>query len=197
MDGTGKPGPLSLMDGLLSRNSVPPRLVDDSVPPQADIFDILAAAVRAPDHGAVRPWRFHVIAGAARERLGDVFVEALQQREPDVSVDAIEKERNRPLRAPLIIAVCAVVDPSRGEKVPVAEQLSSTASACQNILLAAHAKGYGAIWLTGKNTRDAHVKAAFGLSNDDSIVGFMYIGTPTGPVTQKTRPDARDFTTVW
>jgi nitroreductase len=196
MDGSAKQ-PQSLRDGLLNRLSVPPRLVDGPAPSQADIDDMLAAAVCAPDHGAIRPWRFHVIQGEALNRLGDLFVEALKKREPDAPRETIEKEQSRPLRAPLIIAACAKIDRSRIEKIPAVEQVVAVASACQNILLAAHDKGYGAMLLTGVNARDSHVKAAFGLDGPDEIVGFIYIGTPSGPVFEKERPDPAEFTTIW
>ena len=192
MDGSAKQQQ-SLRDGLLNRQSVPPRLVDGPAPSQADIDDILAAAVCAPDHGTLRPWRFHVIQGDALNRLGDIFVEALKKRR-------MHGERGsplRPLRAPLIIAACAKIDLSRMDKIPALEQVVAVGSACQNILLAAHDKGYGAMMLTGVNARDRHVKAAFGLEGQDEIVGFIYIGTPSGPLFEKERPDPADFTTIW
>ncbi len=196
MDGSAKQQQ-SLRDGLLARQSVPPRLVDGPAPSQAEIDDMLAAAVCAPDHGAIRPWRFHVIQGAALNRLGDIFVEALKKREPDAPRETVEKEQSRPLRAPLIIAACAKVDLSRADKIPPVEQIVAVGSACQNILLAAHDKGYGAMMLTGVNARDTHVKAAFGLDGPDEIVGFIYIGTPSGPSFEKERPDPAEYTTHW
>lgn len=196
MDGSAKQQQ-SLHDGLLTRQSVPPRLVDGPAPSQAEIDDMLAAAVCAPDHGAIRPWRFHVIQGDALNRLGKVFVEALKKREPDAPRETIEKEQSRPLRAPLIIAACAKIDLLRADKIPAVEQIVAVGSACQNILLAAHDKGYGAMVLTGVNARDPHVKAAFGLEEPDEIVGFIYIGTPSGPSFEKERPDPEAFTIVW
>ena len=196
MDGSAKQQQ-SLRDGLLARQSVPPRLIDGPAPSQAEIDDMLMAAVCAPDHGAIRPWRFHVIQGDALNRLGDIFVEALKKRAPDAPRETIEKEQSRPLRAPLIIAACAKIDLSRAEKIPAVEQIVCVGTACQNILLAAHDKGYGAMMLTGVNARDPHVKAAFGLDGPDEIVGFIYIGTPSGPTFEKERPDPEEFTTVW
>ena len=196
MDGSAKQQH-SLRDGLLTRQSVPPRQVDGPAPSQAEIDDMLAAAVCAPDHGAIRPWRFHVIQGDALNRLGDIFVEALKKREPGAPPETIEKEQSRPLRAPFIIVACAKIDQSRIDKIPALEQIVAVGSACQNILLAAHDMGYGAIMLTGANARDPHVKAAFGLGEADEIVGFIYIGTPSGPIFEKERPDPSEFTTIW
>lgn len=196
MDGSAKQN-MSLHDGLLARQSVPPRLVAAPAPAQADIDYMLAAAMCAPDHGAIRPWRFHVIQGAALKRLGEIFVEALLKREPEAPPETIEKEQSRPLRAPLIIVACAKIDQSRADKIPASEQIVAVGAACQNILLAAHERGYGAMMLTGANARDPHVKAAFGLEGPDEIVAFIYIGTPSGPVFEKERPDPANYTKVW
>ncbi|MCH2550189.1 MAG: nitroreductase [Alphaproteobacteria bacterium] len=182
---------------LLNRQSIPPRLVGDPGPTDDDINYMLDAAVRAPDHGAVRPWRFHVIQKQALERLGQVFAEALQRRDKEASNEALEKERKRPLRAPLIITVCAKIDEERTNKIPVVEQVVSAGTACQNILLAAHERGYGAMMLTGANAHDPYVKRAFGLNDRDEIVSFIYIGTPSSQYIEKERPHAQEFTKYW
>ncbi|MEK9833697.1 MAG: nitroreductase family protein, partial [Rhodospirillaceae bacterium] len=67
----------AVLEGLINRNSTPPRLFDGRVPPRADIDRMLEAAMTAPDHGLVRPWRFHIVEGDARHKLGDLFAEAL------------------------------------------------------------------------------------------------------------------------
>ena len=120
-----------------------------------------------------------MIRGEARHRLGEVFADALRRRQPDAADAALEQERRRPLRAPLLIAVAAKLDPQHA-KIPEIEQILSTGAAVQNILLAAHAQGFGAKWLTGANAYDEHVKAALGLAADDRLVGFVHIGTIDG-----------------
>ncbi|PPR13130.1 MAG: putative NAD(P)H nitroreductase YdjA [Alphaproteobacteria bacterium MarineAlpha12_Bin1] len=182
---------------LLNRQSIPPRLVGDPGPTDDDIKYMLDAAVRAPDHGAIRPWRFHVIQKQALNRLGQIFAEALHRRDKEVSNEALEKERRRPLRAPLIITVCAKIDLERVDKIPIVEQVVSAGTACQNILLAAHERGYGAMMLTGANAHDPYVKRAFGLNDSDEIVSFIYIGTPSSSYIEKERPNAQDFTKYW
>ena len=183
---------IDVMQALLQRQSTPPRLMADAGPTADDVNDILAAAVTAPDHGAVRPWRFVVIEGDDRKRLGEVFAEALKARDPEASAEAVEKELGRPLRAPTVIAVMARVVHDR-PNVPPVEQIVATACAAQNMLLAAQAKGFGAIMLTGKNAQDPIVKRFFGLEPADELVAFVYIGRPDGPQPAKPRPDARDF----
>jgi nitroreductase len=198
MDGTTSPlePDNALLAALLRRNSTPPVLLDDPAPDDAALAAMFAAAVRVPDHGAMRPWRFHVIRGDARFALGELFVAALRRRSPDADAREVVKERSRPLRAPLIVAVCAEIVPDAA-KVPPVEQISSASAAVHTLMLAANAQGYGAIWLTGANARDAGVKAAFGLADKDAIVGFVYLGTPTGAVPDKPRPDPGEFVSEW
>lgn len=184
---------MNAFDAILARKSTPPRLMGDAGGPSAaDVQDLLAAAVTAPDHGAVRPWRFVVIEGEDRAKLGEVFAHALKSRDPDASPEALAKELNRPMRAPTVIAVMARVTHDR-PNVPPVEQIVATACAAQNILLAAEAKGYGAIMLTGKNAQDPIVKRFFGLAAADELVAFLYIGKPEGPQPEKERPDPSAF----
>ncbi|MDP6388347.1 MAG: nitroreductase [Alphaproteobacteria bacterium] len=187
---------MDTMQALMSRISVPPKLLGDPAPEGADLDELLAAAMRAPDHGALQPWRFLIVRGEARARLGEVFVDALKKRDPAADEEAIEKERNRPLHAPMIVVAYAKVDPSI-EKVPVVEQIVSTGTAAYNIMLAAQAKGYGAIMLTGANAYDSTVKSALGLQASDAIVAFIHLGTPIKQVSDKRRPDAQDFVSEW
>jgi nitroreductase len=170
---------MNALDVVLTRQSVPPAFLGEPAPDDAALERILAAGASAPDHGRLRPWRFILIRGPARVRLGEVFAQALLKRQPDAPEAALEQERARPMRAPLLIAVAAKVDP-RHPKIPEIEQILSTAAAAQNILIAAHAQGFGAKWLTGANAYDEHVKGALGLAPDDRLTGFIHIGTIEG-----------------
>jgi len=181
---------------LTSRQSVPPAFLAGPAPEGAALERILTAAASAPDHGKLRPWRFIVIRGDARERLGEVFVEALRRREPEPPESALDQERARPLRAPLQIAVAATVDPDH-PKIPAIEQILSAGAAVQNMLLAAHAEGFGAKWVTGANAYDEHVKAALGLAAADRLVGFVYLGTVDGAPPKVPHADAQAHTVEW
>jgi len=186
-----------VLDALINRASMPPRLFSDRVPPREDIEKMLEAAMSAPDHGAVRPWRFHIVEGEARNKLGDLFAEVLLDRDPFAPTSAIEKAKGRPLRAPVIITVCAKVDPYRAPKVPVVEQIVTAAAAMEHVVIAAQAMGYGAIILTGPNAQAGKVRAAFGCDREDELLGFVYIGSPVEPTPAKERPDAGEFTSNW
>lgn len=164
-------------------------------PDREALQKIIAAALRAPDHGRLRPWRFIVIEGKARHRLGSLFVEALKLRKPEASEEEIKKNAEAPLRGPLIIAVVArQID---NPKVPAVEQLLSAGCAAHGILLAAQALGFGAIWRTGDNSYDAHVNAGLGLADNETLVGYIYIGTAIGvPKPLQTLP-VEEFVTTW
>ncbi|MEX0921352.1 MAG: nitroreductase [Rhodovibrionaceae bacterium] len=187
---------MDALELLLSRQSAPAKLLGEPAPSDADLQPVFEAAVRAPDHGAIRPWRFRIIRGAARERLGDLFVEATRKRAPETPQDKLEEQRGKPLRAPLIIAVLAETFPGH-PKVPVVEQLVATGAAAQNMLLALQAMGYGAVLLSGPNAHDPLVKAAFGLQDKDEIVGFLYVGTLREEPREKKRPEAAQFVSTW
>lgn len=173
---------------LLSRAST--KTVTEPGPTDAQLRTIFEAAVRAPDHGKLRPWRFYVVRGDARQKLSNLFAAGAARREPN----AIEKEREKPLRAPVTIAVVAKITP--GHKIPEIEQTLSAGAAAMNILNATHALGFGAKWVTGGNCYDPEFKRDFGLDATDQLIGFIQIGTPAEKVISN-RPDPADFIIEW
>lgn len=187
---------MDALQALLTRASVPAKQLTEPAPEGSDLDTILAAAVRAPDHGGLRPWRFLLIRGPARARLGDVLAEAFHHREPEAELALVERQRAKPLRAPLIVAVVAHVDRDH-PKVPEIEQVLATGAAIENMLLAAHALGYGAIWLTGDGAYDRDVADALGLAHDERIVGFVYLGTASGELPNPERPDPGALSREW
>lgn len=168
---------MELLEGLLTRRSV--GKLTEPAPDDDAVARMLAAAAAAPDHGLMRPWRFVVLRGAARERLGDAFAAALLARRPDAGEAAVEADRAKPLRAPLLVAVVSAPQPSI--KAPEWEQLASAAAATQNLLLAAHALGFGAMWRTGWFVDAAEVRGELALAATEKLVGLVYLGTPAAP----------------
>ena len=175
---------MTLLDALLSRRSIPAHCLTEPGPNEAQLGAALDAALRAPDHGRLQPWRFKVIQGAARTRFAELLVSAARARDPAMPVAQLEKLRSRPLQAPLIIAVSARLRDH--PKVPETEQLMSCAAAAMNLLNAFHAQGFGAIWLTGPSAYDPAVATSLGCGSDEQLIGFIYAGTigvvvPTPP----------------
>ena len=184
---------MDALELLLNRVSVT-RLVDPA-PTAAQLDVLLRAALRAPDHGQLRPWRFLTVEGEARGRLGDVFAEALRLREPDATEEALGKPRKMPLRAPMVMIVIAQVLPH--PKIPASEQVLAVACAAHGILLAAHAQGLGAVWRTGEYAYDRHVAQRLGLADNEQMVGFIYLGTPEGDLRTPPALNPRSFVTRW
>jgi nitroreductase len=162
-----------IVESILTRASA--ITLKDPGPTPDDLRLILRAGTRAPDHGKLQPWRFVVIEGAARERLGAALAERLAASKADVSEIELQRERAKPLRSPTIVTVGAKV--VEGGRIPAIEQITATAAAVQNMILAAHALGYGTMWKTGPGVYDDAVKAFMGFEPSDVVVGMVYIGT--------------------
>ena len=167
----------------------------DPAPDDETLSLALGAATRAPDHGMLRPLRIHVIRGDARHKLGELMAGVLARKTPGVSQEELDKMRNKALRAPMILVVSAVVTDS--PKVPALEQVLCAGAAATSILLALHARGFGAIWRTGDVAYDREVKAAFGLAEKYALVGFIYTGTPKQPAPAIHRPRVADIVSEW
>ena len=133
--------------------------------------------------------------GAARERLSELFVRRLQQREPATPPGKLDKARTMPLTAPLIIAVGSRL--RQDHKVPEVEQLLSTGAGVMNLLNAFHAQGYGAIWLTGGNAYDPEIAAALGFAAQERCLGFVYVGSMSPQDSSPRRPQRAAFVRDW
>ena len=170
---------------LLSRRSGSAKAMKEPGPSQSELATILKAAARVPDHGKIFPWRFIVFAGEARARAGELLkrVREAEGEQPQ----QLEEERLRFLRAPLVVAV---VSAAREQiRIPVWEQELSAGAACQTILVASHALGYVANWITEWCAYHPLVKEGLGLRSGERIAGFIYIGTSATELEERTRPE--------
>jgi nitroreductase len=168
---------MQAIDLLLTRRSA--RTLAEPAPDAASLELILASAVRAPDHGRLRPWRFVVVREAARAHLGALLAAHLKREHAQVSPQILERERSKAFRAPLIVVVGAHVNSA--VKIPVIEQVLAAGAAAEAMMLAAVALGFNAMWKTGAAAYDDMVKQALGFEPHDAIVGFLYLGTEAGP----------------
>ncbi|MGE0788765.1 MAG: nitroreductase [Sandaracinaceae bacterium] len=167
----------------------------DPAPDAAELTDILDAALRAPDHGAVRPWRVLAVRGEARERLGEVWAEVQAKEAPDTSEDELDRTRRKPLRAPLVLVIAATV--REHKKAPEIEQVLSAGALTHGILLGLQARGYAGMWRTGDMAYSTPVKEALGLQASDHIVAYLYVGTASVPAPSMPRPSAKDVLSEW
>jgi nitroreductase len=188
---------VDVLDAIAARRSTG-RLAEPA-PSDEELVRMVEAAVAAPDHGTLRPWRFIVLRDDAKTAFGAVLAEAYERRcagdgSPVVPAK-LEKERTKLGRAPVVVVVAAV--PQEG-KIPEVEQVAAVAAATENLLLAATALGYGSMWRTGDPCYDDHVKAALGLDASAHLVGFVYLGTAASPARETEVPRTVDgVLTTW
>jgi len=184
---------MEAMELLLTRYSA--AKLGTPPPSKKAVEAMLEAAARAPDHGRLQPWRLILIEGDARRSLGEIFAESLVRRNPAAGDQVLAREREKALRAPLIIVVATRYD--RSVKIPVVEQIIAAGCAAHGLMLAAFAQGLGAFWRTGEVAYDEAVKAALGIGSDDLIVGFIYVGIDTGGPPPQPRPAVQEFVHRW
>lgn len=184
---------MDALDVLHNRVSMP-RLVAPA-PTLEQQEALFKAALRAPDHARLRPWRFLVLEGQALEQLGELFHAAVLANSADPNAEAVHRARTLSLRAPMIIV--AISSPKAHPKVPEHEQDMSCAVAVGNMLLAAHAMGLGAVWRTGDLARDRSVCEGLGLGEQEKIIAYLYVGQSVAEGKPVPELDTRDFFRRW
>lgn len=184
---------MDALEALHSRNSI--NLLAEPGPDADQLDNIVKAGLRACDHKNLRPWRYLLIEGDARQKFGELMVTVKQQMDGG-KIDAVlaDKLRCKPLRAPSIMVVVAHI--TAHPKVPRLEQILSAGASAQMMMVAAHAQGLGAIWRSGSMMFHPAMRNGLELATNERIVGFIYIGTPK---TAKELPRLKpaDYLRVW
>jgi len=178
---------------LQTRRSVKPMELGGPAPTVAEIDTLLSIASRVPDHGKLAPWRFIVFEGNARFAVGETIAEAFRADRADATPEQIEFERKRLARAPLVIAVVSRAGPH--VKIPEWEQQLSAGASAMSLVLAAHALGYAASWITEWYAYDRRVLDKLGLAPNERIAGFVHIGRPAKPPEERDRPKLASIVT--
>src|SRR5947209_11541375 len=161
---------------LKTRRSIKPVELAGPPPNAAEIDTLLTIASRVPDHGKLVPWRFIIFEGDGRSRAGEAIADAFRRKYPQATAEQVEAEHRRLARAPLVIAVVSRAGPH--VKIPEWEQVLSAGAAAMSLVLAAHALGYGASWITEWYAYDRGVLAALGLQENERIAGFVHNARP-------------------
>ncbi|MCB8840133.1 nitroreductase [Aurantimonas sp. VKM B-3413] len=177
---------------LSTRRSIPIPMLAEPAPEGAELDEILTIAARVPDHGKLAPWRFILYRREAAARIGEALADLVARREAaDATETRLRVERGRFTRAPLVVGVIS----RAGEhvKIPVWEQVLSGAAAAMNLVNAAHAKGYAANWVTEWVAYDEQAKAILSIAPEEKVIGFIHIGTPQEPPSDRPRPALADI----
>jgi nitroreductase len=181
------------LDLLKTRRSVKAMELSGPGPSPAELETLLTVASRVPDHGKLVPWRFIVFEGSARERAGEVIASVIREQRADLTPEQLEFERKRLTRAPLVIAV--VSRAVAHVKIPEWEQVLSSGAAAMSLVIAAHALGYAASWITEWYAYDPRVLDALGLKPEEKIAGFVHIGRAGKPPEDRPRPSLDSIVT--
>ena len=178
---------------LKTRSSIKAVELTSPGPSAAEIETLLTIAARVPDHGKLTPWRFIVFEGEARLKAGAAIEAAFRAKYPDAKAEQIDYEKKRLARAPLVIAV--VSRAGTHVKIPEWEQVLSAGAAAMSLVLAAHALGYAANWITEWYAYDRGVLDALGLKEHERIAGFIHIGTAAHAGVDRPRPPLAEIAT--
>ena len=176
---------------LKTRRSVKPMELTGPGPTKPEIDTLLAIASRVPDHGKLAPWRFIVFEDDARIAAGEAIAAAFAADRADATPEQLEFERKRLARAPLVVAVVSRAGPH--VKIPEWEQQLSAGAAAMSLVIAAHAMGYAASWITEWYAYDRAVLDALGLAANERMAGFVHIGRPAKPPEERERPKLADI----
>jgi len=184
------------LEFLKMRRSNLAKLMGGTGPSPEQLAELLEISARVPDHRKLTPWRFIVFQGEARAKFGPHLASAFTKANPNLPVDRAVFESARFTRAPLVVAV--ISSPKTCPRgTPKWEQELSSGAACFNLCLAAQSMGFGAQWLTEWYAYNEDVKQALGLSADENVAGFIYIGSVEESPTERARPDMSEITSHW
>ena len=185
---------MEAIDLMLTRRSVKPDAMVEPGPDDSALETILRAATRVPDHGKLTPWRIHILDKAGQRRFGDFLGGLFQRLIPEANERQVDFERQKPQQAPLLLIVVTEFQPPK--KIPEIEQTLSGGAVCYALLMASHALGFGAQWLTGWPAYRPEVVEYLGHDTDkDKVLGLIYIGSVGEPPEERPRP-ALDAVTV-
>ena len=164
-------------------------------PTANELDEILAIAMRTPDHGKLAPWRFVVVEPAQRDALAALLHRALDENDPDAGPAHHAKAEQFAHQGEALVVMLSA--PVAGHKVPIWEQELAAGAAAMNLLLAAHALGYVGSWLTGWASYDPTVRAAFAQGAEERVVGFMFLGSPGSELQERPRPAPKNLVRRW
>ena len=178
---------------LRKRQQTSPKRLAPPGPSEAQVQALFEAAAQAPDHGLILPWRFVVVPDAARVHLGEAFAAALSERDPAATPEQLGDARDKASRAPFLALAIARLRDDGHPDIPPAERLVSLGCALQNLLLMAHAQGFGAGLVSGQAMDSAALRALFHVASNEAAVCFVVVGSVDRAKARRARPSVEDF----
>lgn len=177
---------------LASRRSTPAQTLVAPGPDEATLKAMLEIAARTPDHGKLFPWRFVVFEGEAKATFAARLEEVARSTpDPDKATAALVKLSEPP------VTICLVSRARSGDRIPEWEQILSGGAAAMNLLHAADAFGFGAVWITDWYAYDPLALSLLGLEFGERVIGWVHLGTPAEPRLERARPRIDDLVSRW
>jgi nitroreductase len=181
---------------MATRQTILPKRLIEPGPSAVEIEKLFLAASTAPDHDLINPWRFLVIPAHKREDLGELFAQALSERDPSATDEQLEQARDKARRSPLLMVL--IVDAAKGDpEIDMHERVLSAGCAVQNFMLLANAMGYGTGLTSGKALKAQSFRSGLQLKRSEHAICFLNVGTVSSRKPFKPRPEAHQFVQVW
>jgi nitroreductase len=185
-----------LVDYLRTRRTIPAAQIGEPGPDAETLREMLRIAARVPDHGKLAPWRFILFEGERRQQAVDGLIR-IAESAPDEKERRLRAEKARFFADGAVIVGVISAPIVDHPKIPLWEQQLSAGAVCLNLLHAAQAHGFAAQWLTGWFAYDGEAQRWLGLQEGERVAGFIHIGTPKMPPSERDRPDVDAITTSW
>jgi nitroreductase len=181
---------------MATRQTILPKRLIEPGPSAVEIEKLFLAASTAPDHDLINPWRFLVIPAHKREDLGELFAQALSERDPSATDEQLEQARDKARRSPLLMVL--IVDAAKGDpEIDMHERVLSAGCAVQNFMLLANAMGYGTGLTSGKALKAQSFRSGLQLNRSEHAICFLNVGTVSSRKPFKPRPEVQQFVQVW
>ena len=181
---------------MATRQTILPKRLIEPGPSSLEIEKLFLAASTAPDHDLINPWRFLVIPAHKREDLGELFAQALSERDPSATDEQLEQARDKARRSPLLMVL--IVDAAKGDpEIDMHERVLSAGCAVQNFMLLANAMGYGTGLTSGKALKAQSFRSGLQLNRSEHAICFLNVGTVSSRKPFKPRPEVQQFVQVW
>ena len=181
---------------MATRQTILPKRLIEPGPSAVEIEKLFLAASTAPDHDLINPWRFLVIPAHKREDLGELFAQALSERDPSATDEQLEQARDKARRSPLLMVL--IVDAAKGDpEIDMHERVLSAGCAVQNFMLLANAMGYGTGLTSGKALKAQSFQSGLQLKRSEHAICFLNVGTVSSRKPFKPRPEVQQFVQVW
>ena len=181
---------------MATRQTILPKRLIEPGPSAVEIEKLFLAASTAPDHDLINPWRFLVIPAHKREDLGELFAQALSERDPSATDEQLEQARDKARRSPLLMVL--IVDAAKGDpEIDMHERVLSAGCAVQNFMLLANAMGYGTGLTSGKALKAQSFRSGLHLKRSEHAICFLNVGTVSSRKPFKPRPEVQQFVQVW